>query len=364
MKEALVLLIALFMAEGPSEPTANDSISERYSTILSNHNREIHDAVMRRAPRVETRRLAETRQAELHTLIAEGLLNSEKMTALDWAALAMAAEHVSQRDECIKYASRAIELAPETTNAYMPLMRSLLNANRIDDAESLLISAKINLDDATIIHAMHHLLSSKYRKQEQWAKAASHTHIFLEAAMFERNQNLTMSNKLSRTYREYLTLMQNAGQEEQGRSQLHSWSRACADKIESLSNDDASGASELWHCAALCEVRCEIAKCLPEPAYDDNLVFWARMVYHPRWNLCGGTRTMQQTYLGDYIEFNADKVVSWTNVAAEFSQLSTDHFAVGNEEQNEIAISNLSKLQEFANRQVSGESSDEDEDDR
>lgn len=355
MREVLLVTMALLSAEKNANTIPAAPISARYSSICADYDQRMAAARGKGAPQDELRRIGEARQQAFRELLAAGLGKPEEMKAADLAAIAMAAEYLFKRDECIKHAFRAIESDPGTKEAYAPLVRSLLNENRIDDAETALASAEKHVHDGTKWHGLHYFLYRKHSDQKHWNKAVSHLETVFDTVLFEGGENAQEIRTLGRYLSDYLVTAQRAGLETHSRQQLHSWLNICTDAIERKANEEGAGADALQHCAALCEVQCEIAKRSPELFYDDYLLFWAKVLYDLRWADYEEACRSQQMYYGKYIESNAANVKSWSNVAGGFSQLLKDHFAVENKKRSEVSKSILIKLQAFAESRIASE---------
>ena len=355
MHKAVLLTIALLSAEDNPDATSTTTVSVMYSTICREYDQAIANARQKHEAQGELRRISETRQEAFLALIASGLSKPEKMVAADWAAISMASEHLFQRDECIKYSFRAIELDPRTKEAYPPLIRSLLNCNRINDAEAALASAEMQFNDGTKWHGLHYILFVKHRDQKNWIKAATHLQTVLDTMLLDTGENTVETRRAAKYLSEYLNSTQHAGWEEHGRHRLQTWFCTCADTLERRFCDDGAGAKELLYCAALCEVQCEIAKCLPEIIYDDYLLQWAKVVYDPRWASYENVCRSQQLYFGKYVETNAVNVKNWSNVAAGLSQLLKDHIAVVSAEQSMFSKLILIKLKAFAESRIAND---------
>ncbi|WP_157605057.1 hypothetical protein [Schlesneria paludicola] len=353
MRATFFFIVASLSADVSVELMPNASIAVKYSEICRGYDQAMAIARGKNAPSSELRRIGEIRQEAFRELIVVGQRAAEEMVAADWAAISMAAESLFQRDECIRCAVRAIELDPQTREAYAPLIRSLLNSNRLGDAEAILVSAKKRFNDGSKWYGFHYFLFIKHRDQKHWVQAVPHLQVMLDAILLEGSNNAIEMRNALKYFSEYRIATQQACLDESGRRQLEVWILKCADAIDRKLNDDGAGTHDLAQCAALCEARCAIAKCSPEVDCDECIIAWAKVVFDGRWASHENASRLEQLYFRKYFESNAANVISWSKIAAGLSEVLSNHVAIENGVDKYAAKSTLKKLQEFARDRIS-----------
>lgn len=353
MPAALLFILASLSTDVSTELVPNASIAVRYSAICRDYDQAMAIARAKNSPSSELRRIGEIRREAFRALIASGEKGAEEMVAADWAAISIAAESLFQCEECIKYSERAIQLNPQTKEAYAPLIRCLLNSNRLADAESILISAKKRFNDGSKWYGFHYFLFIKHREQKQWAQAVPHLQAVLETVLLEGSSNAIEIRNTLKYISEYRIATQLASVEEHGCRQLEMWLRNCVDAVDRKLNDDRAGADEMVQCAALCEARCAIVKCSPEVDCDESIVAWAKVVFDGRWASHENTSRVEQMYFKKYVESNVMNVINWAKIAEGLSEVLNNHVAIEDGVQKYSAKSTLKKLQEFASDRIS-----------
>lgn len=349
MPEALVLTMVVFLAADGHQEATPAPIAAKYSEISAEYAAAIARATAKNAPREELRRIGAARQNALRELVAAGASKADELSAADLSALAMACEYLRQRDDCIAYAFRAIELDPSTQDAYKPLIRSLLNDDCIAEAETVLASAEEHCDGEAKWHGMHYFIFVKCRQHKEWTKAVPHLETYLDALLQDGGESAAETRKALKYLGDYWSAAQQAGSKEDGVRQMQRWLRECSEALERRTSGDALiDARQLQHCAALCEVQCEIARHSPDRSYDDYVLRWANVAYSPRWNPCKDAAERHQKYFGRYFESHAADVESWSNVVAGLSQLEKDYFAGRSEPRSAVSKSLFLELQTFA----------------
>jgi hypothetical protein len=268
-----------------------------------------------------------------------------KMNGRDWAALGMASEYLFHREECIKYCYRAIEIDPAVREAYAPLIRSLLNANRVSDAEEALQKARANVITSEPWHDVHYMFFAKYRKMREWGKASAHCHAALDMVFHENYRRSVDVKYATKHIGVYWDVSQKAGNDQESLDEIRKWYRRCNTICEGLSNSDCIGVDEYLYCAAICEAQCEFAKVLPNVVYDDCLLKWADLVFHPRWSFCEAEPIAQQVYYGKYLKYNAKYIRNWKGVSRGMSRIMSEYLLVMDDPVNRVSRSILSGIQ-------------------
>lgn len=105
------------------------------------------------------------------------------LSAADLQALGESAELLRRPDDCGRYCRLAIARGAEPDRAYLPWLRSVIAADRLEEAERDLAVALPNVRADSFVHQMHLFLSLKYHVNERNSeKARPHIEAYFEWA--------------------------------------------------------------------------------------------------------------------------------------------------------------------------------------
>lgn len=252
------------------------SVEDRYIALMRQYERSITELMQRKAEHYALYKAGRLRDESFEQLLeAVAQEDTAQLSAGDLAAASMAAEYLLRKKECIRYARLAIARDPSTEAAYRPLVRSLLNVGRIDEAEAVVESAKQRLPETSGVEALHYFLYIKYQSRSDFPKAILHFRAYLNWLAEGLDENSKVATILARRVQEFQEACSAAGREAEAVAQLQELSEQVETitftERQRLLDDGEDFNATLTRLTGLHYLQCELSL-LIAPAQFENAV--------------------------------------------------------------------------------------------
>lgn len=220
------------------------------------------------------------RNARLQTeLEAAVLVDVKTGSYADLTTIAECCEMFELPDDCMRIAFAGIKREPKKDGAYLPLIRTLVHLQQLNEAEKILVEAEAQVGANSPVRALHSLVYFQWAVLKKWDRAIPHIeqHVqFLVQAAKERPKDAEMAtfwiDQLAFAYRQGLA-------EEEGKKRLEkAWETISALKLETSEDAKPTGKSR-WadrmrhHCAVL-ELRCALESHTHRDRLPDSVDMW------------------------------------------------------------------------------------------
>jgi tetratricopeptide (TPR) repeat protein len=146
--------------------------------------RDWYEASMRSAIRdvQAAQKLKRERDARIRSLIdaEDDTTAKDDLDFEDLLAIACAYEYLTEHDQCIRFSRLAIQSDGQSDKPYFPLMRSLVNLRRVDEADKAFHAAKGNFPPDSEFHTLHGLLYAGWKGLGEYKQAARHIDAYVD----------------------------------------------------------------------------------------------------------------------------------------------------------------------------------------
>lgn len=339
---------------------SNATPAERYAHICAEYELRMAQAREEKKQIAVLRDIGRWRRDSLTELItdAKEMENtSALMTAEDYVALAVAAEAIRAEDDCIRYARLATSTDPQAEGAYRPLIRTLLNLRKLDDAEAAVFAAEVAIPDLTKWRGMRFFLFKQSRREKQWERAAMHLTAYMQRVAGELDTGARYPRELRAALKSFVDVCRQAEKTTESQALLRSWRAKCDAAIcEVDENRHIDHCMLLEHMAALWQLRCELAIACRDESLGEPFLRWVAEVLEEKWDTCETKINKQREELVRYLEARLEEVDSLEDLNEGLVKLRLSIEGQSNSASEEPKIAIIRRLLEVATNQAEGNS--------
>lgn len=193
-------------------------------------------------------------------------------------AAAKIADHLRRWQQCIELSSSALELSPNSFDAYLVLVRAMLNSGRIDEAIASSNRAILACKDAAPTYLLYDMLSRKLSpiKDSQWVECVL---TLYELASEQSLDDLTAARVMLSRIHLLLYALRQIDYEPSTSDLLTLWRNRIRNQCYSLlSNPTEMSISDKDHLLSLFRLRCEMNRVAGHRSMDTDGYEWVQYI--------------------------------------------------------------------------------------
>lgn len=156
-------------------------LEDRFRKVVSNYEREVRVGLQNDLSAQRIYELRDKRDYQLKEIIHYIDPGKKDHNADELIILAMCFEHLRDWEVAANFAKEAQQKSPTSVGLYAPLVRSLLNLNRTEEAEEIISNSSKHFEATSPIHHLWMPLYIKRSREGCWKHARHHLCTMIES---------------------------------------------------------------------------------------------------------------------------------------------------------------------------------------